>query len=389
MAEPKTAEPKTELVATYGALEGGDAPGAFRNPAALATDAGGNLIVCDSGNHRLQKFDRAGNLLWMRGGQDRAGRPKGGTAPAEFLAPRAVATDAQGNIYVCDSHNCRVKKYDPDGGLLLMFGAQGNDEGQFGGMGPEGIDVDDEGLIFVADSHTIRGGNHRVQIFDPQGRFVGAVGSYGTTPFQFAGSVPIREFGFDFGPGLGPGPEGPVGIALLRNPVARYFAYMRKNTLYCADTDNSRILTLTTQGEAFGVIGGGLLHRPRQIALDSQDTIYVTDIHAHAPVWSSRDTDKQYTWAIERNCAWVLAFSKAGAFLGRIGAPAAHDRFDHEGAGLHWHGDGIAVDKGDDRTLYVQGHNLVFKLRVEIGAVALPSGGIPSAPAGANPSKPA
>jgi sugar lactone lactonase YvrE len=371
-------EPRTELVATYGALQGGDDPGHFRNPAALATDNAGHLIVCDTGNHRLQKLDRDGNVLWVRGGQERSGRGRGGTAASEFLSPRAVATDAEGFIYVCDSHNCRVKKYDPEGTLMLIFGAQGSDEGQFGGMGPEGIDVDDEGLIFVADSHTIRGGNHRVQVFDPQGHFLSAVGSYGTTPFQFAGSVPIREYGFDFGPGLGPGPEGPVGIALLRSPVARYFAYMRKNTMYCADTDNGRILALTPQGESFGVFGSGTLFRPRQIALDSRDTIFVTDIHAHTPVWSSRDTDKEYIWQIERNCAWVHAFSKSGASLGRIGAPEAHDQFDHEGAGLHWHGDGIAVDKSDDRTLYVQGHNLIFKFRVEVGAVALPSGGIPS-----------
>ena len=58
--------------------------------------------------------------------------------------------------------------------------------------------------------------------------------------------------------------------------------------------------------------------------------------------------------------------------------PQAHDMFDHEGAGLHWHGDGIAIDKSDDHTLYVQGHNLVFKLRVDVGSVTLPSGGIPT-----------
>ncbi len=369
---------KTQLIHTYGSLHGGDRPGEFRNPSALATDPDGNLIVCDTGNHRIQKIDRTGNVLWVRGGHNSDGLPKPGTAPSEFLWPRALCTDKDGSIYVCDSQNCRVKKYDPDGNLVMMFGAQGNDEGQFGGIGPEGIDVDDEGTVFVADSHTIRGGNHRVQAFDAGGHFLFAVGSYGTTPFQFAGSVPIREYGLDFGPGIGPGPEGPVGIALLRNPIARYFAYFRKNTLYCADTDNGRLLVMTPQGENFGMIGQNILFRPRQVSLDSLDNIYVTDLHAHTPAWDAHDMDQEYTWSIERNCAWVMAFTKSGQLLARIGVPAAHDMFAHEGAGWHWHGDGIAVDKADDHVLYLQGHDLIFKLHVDVGPLSLPSGGIPT-----------
>lgn len=369
---------KTELVATYGDPAGGHGAGQFHNPAALATDTQGNLIVCDTGNHRIQKLDREGNLLWVAGGKTADGVPRPGTAPSEFYAPRAVCTGPDDSIYVCDSLNCRVKKYDPDGKLVMMFGAQGNDEGQFGGVGPEGIDVDEDGTIVVADSHTIRGGNHRLQVFDNGGHYQFSLGSYGTTPFQFAGSVPIREYGFDFGPGIGPGPEGPVGIALLRNPIARYFAYFRKNTVFCCDTDNGRVLAMTPQGENYGIIGQGTVYRPRQITLDSKDNLFVSDIHAHTPVWDSVNTDQEYTWHIERNPAWVWAFSKAGKLLGRIGAPEAHDVFDHEGAGLHWHGDGVAVDKADDHSLYVQGHNLVFKLKVDLGSVSLPSGGIPT-----------
>lgn len=365
------------LMATYGVLDGGWAPGVFQNPSGLATDTVGNLIVCDTGNHRIQKLDRQGNVLWVAGGRTSDGKPKAGTGPSEFYAPRAVCTGPDDSIYVCDSMNCRVKKYDPDGNLLLIFGAQGNGEGQFGGVGPEGIDVNDAGTIFVADSHTIRGGNHRIQAFDEGGHFIYSIGSYGTTPFQFAGSVAIREYGFDFGPGIGPGPEGPVGIAVLRNPISRFFAYFRKDQVFCCDTDNGRILVLAPQGENFGIIGQGIVYRPRQIALDSHDNLFVSDIHAHAPVWDAVNMDKEYDWHIERNCAWAWAFTKTGELLGRVGTPEAHDKFDHEGAGLHWHGDGIAVGKSDDSILYLQGHNLIFKMRVDLGPVHVPSGGIP------------
>ena len=74
---------KSELVATYGTLQGGWGPGEFDNPAALATDTQGNLIVCDTGNHRVQKFDREGNLVWMAGGKAPDGKSKPGTAPSD------------------------------------------------------------------------------------------------------------------------------------------------------------------------------------------------------------------------------------------------------------------------------------------------------------------
>ncbi len=368
---------KTKLLATYGVGDGGWHPGEFRNPSALATDKQGNLIVCDTGNQRIQKLDRHGGVIWTSGGKNRDDKPKPGTAPSEFLNPRAICTGDDGCIYVCDTQNCRVKKYGPNGELLLTFGAQGNDEGQFGGLGPEGIDVDDTGTIFVADSHTIRGGNHRVQAFDPGGHYLFSFGSYGTSPYQFAGAVPIREYGLDFGPGRGPGPEGPVGIAIQRNPIAREFAYFRRDTTFCCDTDNARIQMMTPQGEYFRTIGAGIVCRPRQITVDSKDNLFVSDVHAHVPVWDSSNMDQKYTWHIDRNCAWIWAFSKAGEFLGRVGVPEAHDCFDHEGAGLHWHGDGVAVDKSDDHILYAQGHNLIFKLEIDLGEVKLPTGGIP------------
>ncbi len=369
---------KTELISTFGTLLGGEDPGKFINPSAIATDSKGNLIICDTGNHRIQKLDNAGRVLWVAGGLTTKKEPKPGTGPNEFIGPRAVCTGVDDSIYICDSINCRVKKYDPNGKLVMMFGAQGNDEGQFGGLGPEGIDVDEKGTIFVSDGHTIRGGNHRIQAFDNWGHYLCQIGSYGISDYQFAGSVPIREYGLDFGPGIGSGPEGPIGIALQRNPIARYFAYFRANTLFCADTDNGRVNVLTPQGEHFGTIGKGILFRPRQITIDSHDLLYISDIHAHTPVWNSTNTDKEYYWQIEPNCSWVWAFNKAGQLLGRIGVPEAHHCFDHVGAGYHWHGDGIAIDKSDDQTLYIQGHNLIFKMKVDVGEVVLPKGGIPT-----------
>lgn len=366
------------LVATFGVPSGGHDPGEFRNPCGLATDSTGALIVADAGNHRVQKLSSGGDVQWVRGGRDAVGHPLAGTASSEFSAPLAVSVGPDDSIYVCDSGNCRIKRYSPSGELLTIFGSQGNDEGQFGGVGPEGIDVSPEGLVFVADSHTIRGGNNRIQVFDPGGHFLSQFSSYGTTPYQFAGSVPIREYGYDSGPGLNPGPEGPVGIGLQRNPIARDFAYMRKDTLFCADTDNARLLRLTALGESFGVFGVGHLLRPRQVSVDSNDNVYVTDLHTHTPIWSTRNPTSEYIWSIEPNASWVWVFDRRGTLIGRVGDPITHRLYVHDGAGVHSHGAGVAVSRADDTTLFVQVGHLIARWAVSIGPASTPSGGIPT-----------
>ena len=68
--------------------------------------------------------------------------------------------------------------------------------------------------MLVSDSHTADGGNHRVQLFTPGRRLPGALRKLWHRPRQFGGAAPIRQYGFDHGPGIGPGPIGPAGIAV-------------------------------------------------------------------------------------------------------------------------------------------------------------------------------
>ena len=61
-------QPQVELLATWGTSEGGSGGTEFRQPEALATDSAGNLIVADTGNHRILKLDANGDLIWKLGG---------------------------------------------------------------------------------------------------------------------------------------------------------------------------------------------------------------------------------------------------------------------------------------------------------------------------------
>ena len=76
-------------------------------------------------------------------------------------------------MYVADTGNSRIQKFDANGTFLTKWGSFGNADGRFNG--PIGIDTDAIGNVYVADS-----GNNRVQKFDSAGNFVLKFGSTGT-----------------------------------------------------------------------------------------------------------------------------------------------------------------------------------------------------------------
>ncbi|MCP4727601.1 MAG: 6-bladed beta-propeller [bacterium] len=79
-----------------------------------------------------------------------------------FYIPGDIAKDKDGNIYVLDSGNHRIQKFDQNGGYLKTFGEEGQGPGEY--MSPLSIDIDDSGYIYVSDQ-----GNMRIQILNPDG----------------------------------------------------------------------------------------------------------------------------------------------------------------------------------------------------------------------------
>lgn len=359
-------QPQVELLATFGTPEGGSGDREFRYPEALATDSAGNLIVADTGNHRILKLDSQGNLLWKIGGVDDRRLPWAGTAMGEFSSPRAICTDDEDNIYVCDTLNACVQKFDRNGNQSLIFGTWGSMYGQFGGEGPMGIAIDENGYILVSDTHTAIGGNHRVQRFDQDGHFVIQFGSHGTGVGQFGGAVPIREYGLDFGPGIGPGPIGPTGIVVNKGKQHINDSNNWGAHIYVGDYDNNRINTFYGDGWGSGSFGKDIIFRPRQLAMDNRGNLYVSGVHKHEPPMETSDLTDPLKWRIVPESRWVWVFKPgSGQLVGQIGTVEVHNQMaHHHGAGLHRHGYGLAVSRADDSIIYIQGDNLIFKYRV-------------------------
>ena len=104
-------EPKISLeyVKNIGDLESDDENVLFYMPTDIAVDDEGNVYVLDSGNHRIQKFDPQGNFIASFGRQ--------GQGPGEFQYPQSIDIDAQGFMYVSDSGNQKIQILKQDGAL--------------------------------------------------------------------------------------------------------------------------------------------------------------------------------------------------------------------------------------------------------------------------------
>jgi len=222
----------------------GDEPdseeGKFYYPRGLTTSPEGDVYVADSGNNRVQKFDSEGNILASWGKFGFAWR---GADVGKFDTPWGVTTDKQGFLYVSDTTNARIQKFQSDGTPLLKWGRDGAYDGAF--FFPRGIAVDFVGNIFVADE-----GNHRIQKFDSRGNFLLKWGKEGNGPGQFKS------------------PWGTACDAL--------------GNVYVVDSGNHRVQKFDSNGTfqcSWGNRGltEGQLNFPSGIAIDREGYVYVID----------------------------------------------------------------------------------------------------------------
>jgi len=232
---------KRELTAALIWGSQGKGNGQLQDPRGIAVDEAGNVYVADSGNHRIQKFDSTGKFLTQWGNE--------GDGPGQFKEPWGVAVDGKGNVYVADTWNHRVQKFDAEGNFLLQWGgyrATGGvavgEEGFF--WGPRDIAVDAAGNVYVTDT-----GNKRVQVFDPDGQFLAQWGGFGV------------EDGLM---------DEPVGIAIDQ-----------AGNVYLADTWNQRVqkfdqdFNFVAKWPINGWYGQSVVNKPYLAAVG--DRVYVTD----------------------------------------------------------------------------------------------------------------
>lgn len=229
-----------------------------------------DAVYCtDDVGHTVRKFSPDGSLLMTIGN---AGQPSDTGATSidfrtirrsgpPFHYPTNVALSPQGEIYVSDGYgNARVHKFAPDGRLLLSWGEPGDGSGQF--RVPHGIAVRGDGTIWVADRE-----NSRVQIFTADGAFIDQwinVARPCQVTFDGDGNLWVAELGYRAG--MWPGTAAP-------SPGAT----------------GGRVSVFAADGRLLARFGGGDqptapgdFFAPHGICIDSRGDVYVAEVATSA-----------------------------------------------------------------------------------------------------------
>jgi DNA-binding beta-propeller fold protein YncE len=164
------------FVKTWGQFGAG--PADLNTPMGLAVDAAGTIYVADAGNGLVKRFSVDGAPVGSLG-QD-------GPDASRLLNPRAVAITPAGDVVVLD--RAQIVVYGRDGRRIAAWGTEGAGEGEL--SEPLGLGVDGLGCVYVADT-----GNHRVQKFDARGRFLCAWGVRGTEPLMMGSPCAVAVDG--------------------------------------------------------------------------------------------------------------------------------------------------------------------------------------------------
>jgi sugar lactone lactonase YvrE len=234
----------------------------FNAPRGVAVDGSGNVFVADTWNNRIRKITPGGNVTTLAGGG--FGYSDGQGTAAGFFSPYALAVDGSGNVYVADSQNNRVRKISPTGNVTTLAGS-GN-ETFADGLGtaasfndPTGVAVDGSGNVYVADSR-----NHRIRKITPSGNVT-----------TLAGGV----IGYSDGQGIAASFNRPWGITVDAS-----------GNVYVADTDNHRIRKISAAGNVTTLAGSGSrgavdaaaaaasFNYPRGVALDGSGNLFIADV---------------------------------------------------------------------------------------------------------------
>ncbi|BCY27729.1 hypothetical protein KK2020170_05970 [Flavobacterium okayamense] len=275
-----------------GALDGSLAVATFNYPASIVEDSQGNLFVCDQSNHKIRKIDASGNVTTFAG-TGVGGFQDGPGNVARFYYPDEIAIDALDNIFVADYLNNRIRKITPLGIVSTVAGS--GVSGDMDGIAslakfkwPTGVCLDGNGNIFVTDY-----GNHKIKKIDTSANVT-----------TIAGSVA--------------GDENGIGtLAKFKNPTIS--ALDSFGNIFVADYGNHKIKKIDTSGNVTTFAGDGTIgnrddelllakfKQPSAVTFNNSGELFITDYGNHT---IKKTTVFNFTYSVTPNLPVGLIFNE-------------------------------------------------------------------------------
>ena len=240
-------------------------------PYDVAVDAADNVYIADRHNHRVRKIDSEGTITTIAGSGVAGSAGDGGPATqAQLSSPRAVAFDADGNLYIAESSGNRIRKIDTGGMISTVAGT--GEEGSAGDGGPAieaelhhptVITVGGTGNIYVSGF-----GGHRVRRIDREGTITTVVGTG------------VKGSSGDGGPATEAQINWPNGLVV--DGVGN---------LFLSDINAARVRMVDASGTITTVAGAGFIDRtgdggpatearivtPSGLALDANGNLFIAE----------------------------------------------------------------------------------------------------------------
>ncbi len=224
-----------KLITTFGNY--GSGIGQCYWPIGIVYDNDGNILVTDTGNHRIHKFDKEGKLIKTVGEK--------GCGSLQFSRPTGIAVNKSGLVYICDRDNNRVQILTSDLEYKNTFGVTGDDTNN-GLYNPWDVAFDSHGDVYVVDA-----GHVCIKRFAPYGVFQTKIGPimYDSERLQSPEMICIDEYDY----------------------------------IYLTDRVRNEVIVFDTEGRyhtSFGCYGKakGQFNQPRGITKSKDGTLYVTEI---------------------------------------------------------------------------------------------------------------
>lgn len=264
----------------------------FNAPAGIDIDGSGNVVIADAGNHRIRRMDPGGTVSTLAGNNE-GNFENGVGAAASFNQPAGVAVGPDGDVYVADSINGRLRKVTSNGGIATDL-----TPGQFYAR-PRDTAIDAQGKVYVVeadagwvrkvDPTTKRRSVYTKGLAEPWSAAFGPDGSLYVTDYgkqRIRRVLPSGRHYTFAGTGIYGVRDGSPGYATLGRPAA--VTVDARGYVYVADLGTHRVRVISPEGVVATLAGGNQgfddgaarlarFDNPRGVAVATDGTVYVSD----------------------------------------------------------------------------------------------------------------